>query len=103
MYCEHLLSIGHVQRLLYHQVDGPNGSHALRALPFFTNQDGVGQCPCDTHVLDTGFFSLSYQGDGSPYVHATLTRLLVTLLIFRGGMTTSRLTGMFCFCFLFIL
>jgi 1,3-beta-glucan synthase len=42
MYREHLLSIGNVQRLLYHQVDGPNGSRALRAPPFFTNQDGVG-------------------------------------------------------------
>ncbi|KAF8798014.1 1,3-beta-glucan synthase [Phlegmacium glaucopus] len=42
MYREHLLSIGHVQRLLYHQVDGPNGSRALRAPPFFTNQDGAG-------------------------------------------------------------
>ncbi|KAF4614803.1 hypothetical protein D9613_003048 [Agrocybe pediades] len=39
MYREHLLSIDHVQRLLYHQVDGPDGRRTLRAPPFFTNQD----------------------------------------------------------------
>ena len=33
MYREHLLSIDHVQRLLYHQVDGPDGRRTLRALP----------------------------------------------------------------------
>ncbi|KAI6167030.1 glycosyltransferase family 48 protein [Pisolithus thermaeus] len=38
MYREHLLSIDHVQRLLYHQVDGPDGKRVLRAPPFFTNQ-----------------------------------------------------------------
>ncbi|EGN92450.1 glycosyltransferase family 48 protein [Serpula lacrymans var. lacrymans S7.3] len=38
MYREHLLSIEHVQRLLYHQVDGPDGRRTLRAPPFFTNQ-----------------------------------------------------------------
>ncbi|KAF5380941.1 hypothetical protein D9615_003945 [Tricholomella constricta] len=42
MYREHLLSIDHVQRLLYHQVDGPDGHRTLRAPPFFTNQDGSG-------------------------------------------------------------
>ncbi|KII88524.1 glycosyltransferase family 48 protein [Plicaturopsis crispa FD-325 SS-3] len=42
MYREHLLSIDHVQRLLYHQVDGPDGRRTLRAPPFFTNQDGQG-------------------------------------------------------------
>ncbi|KAJ7097938.1 glycosyltransferase family 48 protein [Mycena belliarum] len=40
MYREHLLSIDHVQRLLYHQVDGPDGRRTLRAPPFFTNQTG---------------------------------------------------------------
>jgi len=40
MYREHLLSIDHVQRLLYHQVDGPDGRRTLRAPPFFTHQDG---------------------------------------------------------------
>ncbi|KDQ60838.1 glycosyltransferase family 48 protein [Jaapia argillacea MUCL 33604] len=40
MYREHLLSIDHVQRLLYHQVDGPDGRRTLRAPPFFTNNDG---------------------------------------------------------------
>ncbi|KAF5373903.1 hypothetical protein D9758_000575 [Tetrapyrgos nigripes] len=40
MYREHLLSIDHVQRLLYHQVDGPDGRRTLRAPPFFTNQNG---------------------------------------------------------------
>ncbi|KAJ7242038.1 1,3-beta-glucan synthase [Mycena rebaudengoi] len=35
MYREHLLSIDHVQRLLYHQVDNPNGRRSLRAPPFF--------------------------------------------------------------------
>ncbi|KAF8902099.1 glycosyltransferase family 48 protein [Gymnopilus junonius] len=42
MYREHLLGIDHVQRLLYHQVDGPDGRRTLRAPPFFTNQDGAG-------------------------------------------------------------
>ncbi|KAF9482743.1 1,3-beta-glucan synthase [Pholiota conissans] len=41
MYREHLLSIDHVQRLLYHQVDGPDGRRTLRAPPFFTNQDSA--------------------------------------------------------------
>ncbi|KAJ7507394.1 1,3-beta-glucan synthase [Mycena galericulata] len=36
MYREHLLSIEHVQKLLYHQVDTPNGRRSLRAPPFFT-------------------------------------------------------------------
>ncbi|KAJ7774626.1 glycosyltransferase family 48 protein [Mycena maculata] len=40
MYREHLLSIDHVQRLLYHQVDGQDGRRTLRAPPFFTNQTG---------------------------------------------------------------
>ncbi|CDO68303.1 Glycosyltransferase Family 48 protein [Trametes cinnabarina] len=40
MYREHLLSIHHVQRLLYHQVDGPDGRRTLRAPPFFTNNTG---------------------------------------------------------------
>ncbi|KAH8117447.1 1,3-beta-glucan synthase, partial [Phellopilus nigrolimitatus] len=39
MYREHLLSIDHVQRLLYHQVDGPDGRRTLRAPPFFTAQN----------------------------------------------------------------
>lgn len=38
MYREHLLSIDHVQRLLYHQVDGQDGRRTLRAPPFFTSQ-----------------------------------------------------------------
>ncbi|KAH9951333.1 1,3-beta-glucan synthase [Amylocystis lapponica] len=40
MYREHLLSIHHVQRLLYHQVDGPDGRRILRAPPFFTANNG---------------------------------------------------------------
>jgi len=40
MYREHLLSIDHVQRLLYHQVEGPNSTRTLRAPPFFTHNDG---------------------------------------------------------------
>jgi 1,3-beta-glucan synthase len=40
MYREHLLSIDHVQRLLYHQSDAPDGRRVLRAPPFFTNPDG---------------------------------------------------------------
>lgn len=40
MYREHLLSIDHVQRLLYHQVDNPDGNRTLRAPPFFTNNNG---------------------------------------------------------------
>ncbi|KAK7014870.1 glycosyltransferase family 48 protein [Favolaschia claudopus] len=43
MYREHLLSIDHVQRLLYHQVDTPDGRRTLRAPPFFTNQSGSSQ------------------------------------------------------------
>jgi 1,3-beta-glucan synthase len=42
MYREHLLSIDNVQRLLYHQTDGPDGRRTLRAPPFFTNNDGKG-------------------------------------------------------------
>ena len=39
MYCEHLLSIDHVQKLLYHQVDtGPSRRRSLRAPPFFMAQ-----------------------------------------------------------------
>jgi len=43
MYREHLLSIDHVQRLLYHQVqaDGEN-RRALRAPPFFISQTDKG-------------------------------------------------------------
>ncbi|ESK93794.1 1,3-beta-glucansynthase [Moniliophthora roreri MCA 2997] len=40
MYREHLLSIDHVQRLLYHQVDTADGRRALRAPSFFLNQGG---------------------------------------------------------------
>jgi len=40
MYREHLLSIDNVQRLLYHQVDTPDGRRSLRAPPFFTSQNG---------------------------------------------------------------
>ena len=40
MYREHLLSIEHVQKLLYHQVDtAPSGRRALRAPPFFISQN----------------------------------------------------------------
>ncbi|KAH9981305.1 1-3-beta-glucan synthase [Lactifluus volemus] len=42
MYREHLLSIDNVQRLLYHQVDNPDGRRTLRAPPFFTNNQGSG-------------------------------------------------------------
>src|SRR6201996_2760326 len=39
MYREHLLSIEHVQKLLYHQQDtGAEGRRTLRAPPFFMNQ-----------------------------------------------------------------
>ncbi|KAF7342075.1 putative 1,3-beta-D-glucan synthase subunit [Mycena venus] len=39
MYREHLLSIEHVQKLLYHQVDtGDAGRRSLRAPPFFISQ-----------------------------------------------------------------
>jgi len=41
MYREHLLSIEHVQKLLYHQVDtGQGGRRSLRAPPFFIAQTG---------------------------------------------------------------
>lgn len=43
MYREHLLSIDHVQKLLYHQVDTQaSGKRSLRAPPFFTNQNDKG-------------------------------------------------------------
>jgi 1,3-beta-glucan synthase len=43
MYREHLLSIDHVQRLLYHQVEtGAGGRRALRAPPFFISQGDRG-------------------------------------------------------------
>lgn len=39
MYREHRLSIDHVQKLLYHQVDaGQDGRRSLRAPAFFTSQ-----------------------------------------------------------------
>ena len=42
MYREHLLSIDHVQKLLYHQVDTPDGRRSLRAPPFFISQSDPG-------------------------------------------------------------
>ncbi|KAF4579577.1 1,3-beta-D-glucan synthase [Pleurotus pulmonarius] len=43
MYREHLLSIDHVQKLLYHQVDvGEGGRRSLRAPPFFMSQSDKG-------------------------------------------------------------
>jgi 1,3-beta-glucan synthase len=43
MYREHLLSIEHVQKLLYHQVDaGQSGRRSLRAPPFFISQSDKG-------------------------------------------------------------
>ncbi|KAF5365320.1 hypothetical protein D9758_005437 [Tetrapyrgos nigripes] len=43
MYREHLLSIDHVQKLLYHQVDAGDGSRrSLRAPPFFISQQDPG-------------------------------------------------------------
>ncbi|KAG8899879.1 1,3-beta-D-glucan synthase [Tulasnella sp. 403] len=42
MYREHLLSIDHVKKLLYHQVEGPPGQKNLRAPLFFTSQDDHG-------------------------------------------------------------
>ncbi|KIK07095.1 glycosyltransferase family 48 protein [Laccaria amethystina LaAM-08-1] len=43
MYREHLLSIDHVQKLLYHQVDtGAGDRRALRAPPFFISQGEKG-------------------------------------------------------------
>jgi 1,3-beta-glucan synthase len=44
MYREHLLSIEHVQKLLYHQVDTANGRRSLRAPPFFLgNKEGASE------------------------------------------------------------
>lgn len=42
MYREHLLSIDHVQKLLYHQVDTADGRRSLRAPPFFISQSDLG-------------------------------------------------------------
>ena len=41
MYREHLLSIDHVQKLLYHQVD-QDGRRSLRAPAFFISQSDKG-------------------------------------------------------------
>ena len=41
MYREHLLSIEHVQKLLYHQFD-EGGRRSLRAPPFFISQNEKG-------------------------------------------------------------
>ncbi|EEB07877.2 1,3-beta-glucan synthase component bgs1 [Schizosaccharomyces japonicus yFS275] len=48
MYREHLLSIDHVQRLLYHQVPAEEGKRTLRAPTFFVSQDD--------HTVHTDFF-----------------------------------------------
>ncbi|KAG2741165.1 glycosyltransferase family 48 protein [Suillus brevipes Sb2] len=40
MYREHLLGIDHVQRLLYHQAETPDGRRTLNPPPFFLNQNG---------------------------------------------------------------
>ena len=41
--CEHLLSIDHVQKLLYHQVDaGIGGRRSLHAPPFFVSHNEKG-------------------------------------------------------------
>jgi 1,3-beta-glucan synthase len=46
MYREHLLSINHVQNLLYHQVDtGAGGRRSLRAPAFFVSQADKGKKP----------------------------------------------------------
>ena len=42
MHREHLLSIGHIQKFLPHQVDAANGQHSLRVLPFFISQSDPG-------------------------------------------------------------
>ena len=42
MYREHPLSIDHVQKLLYHQVDTPDGRRSLMAPPFFISQSDPG-------------------------------------------------------------
>ena len=42
MYREHLLTIDHIQKLLYHQVEAPDGRRSLRAPPFFTAQKDKG-------------------------------------------------------------
>jgi 1,3-beta-glucan synthase len=42
MYREHLLSIDHVRKLLYHQVDTADSRRSLRALPFFISQSDPG-------------------------------------------------------------
>jgi 1,3-beta-glucan synthase len=43
MHREHLLSIEHVQKLLYHQVDsGHDGKRSLRASSFFISQSDKG-------------------------------------------------------------
>ncbi|KAI0059937.1 1-3-beta-glucan synthase [Artomyces pyxidatus] len=42
MYREHLLSIDHVQKLLYHQADTPDGRRSLRAPAFFVAQSDKG-------------------------------------------------------------
>ena len=42
MYREHLLSLDHVQKLLYDLVETADGLRSLRAPPFFTSQLDLG-------------------------------------------------------------
>jgi len=42
MYHEHLLFIDHARKLLYHQLDTPDGRRSLRAPPFSISQSDPG-------------------------------------------------------------
>ena len=42
MYRKYLLSIDHMQKLLYYQVDTPDGHHSLHAPQFFVTQSDKG-------------------------------------------------------------
>ncbi|WBW74872.1 cell wall and secondary septum 1,6 branched 1,3-beta-glucan synthase catalytic subunit Bgs4 [Schizosaccharomyces osmophilus] len=55
MYREHLLSIDHVQRLLYHQVPAEEGRRTLRTPNFFISQDD--------HTVHTDFFPANSEAE----------------------------------------
>ncbi|CAA20125.1 cell wall and secondary septum 1,6 branched 1,3-beta-glucan synthase catalytic subunit Bgs4 [Schizosaccharomyces pombe] len=55
MYREHLLSIDHVQRLLYHQVPAEEGRRTLRTPTFFVSQDD--------NIVHTTFFPANSEAE----------------------------------------
>lgn len=56
MYREHLLSIDHVQKLLYHQVEVADGRRSLRAPAFFVAQS-------DRSAVKESFFPVGSEAE----------------------------------------